>query len=268
MEIAAALPWWAGVTVAVSIYVALGWYLAHPPAVATAVPTGQLGSFVVASFTRELASYGQYLLPFLFLVGAAVSAWRRHKRKALLQNAKIESASFANVSWQEFELLVGEAFRRKGYAVTENGGKGPDGGVDVTLKKDGETFLVQCKQWRAVKVGVAVVRELYGVMAATGAAGGFVVTSGRFTAEAVAFAQGRNITLMDGAALDGLIGKVEATRSPLPAGLPQAVPESVNGCPLCGGPMVARTAKRGQNAGSRFLGCAGYPACRGTSALS
>jgi restriction system protein len=46
------------------------------------------------------------------------------------------------------------------------------------------SFLVQCKQWKAFKVGVQVVRELYGLMAAHGAAGGFVVTSGRFTDEA------------------------------------------------------------------------------------
>jgi restriction system protein len=57
-------------------------------------------------------------------------------------------------------------------------------------------FYVQCKQWRAYKVGVEVVRELYGVMAAHGAAGGFVMTSGRFTDAANEFAQGRNMKLV------------------------------------------------------------------------
>jgi restriction system protein len=42
-------------------------------------------------------------------------------------------------------------------------------------------------------VGVDVVRELYGVMATKGAAGGFVVTSGRFTDDANGFATGRNV---------------------------------------------------------------------------
>ena len=73
------------------------------------------------------------------------------------------------------------------------------------MRKDGETYLVQCKQWRAFKVGVPVVRELYGVMAAKGAAGGFVVTSGRFTAEAEAFAEGRNIRLLDGPKLERML---------------------------------------------------------------
>ena len=66
----------------------------------------------------------------------------------------------------------------------------PDGGIDLVLSKGSEKFLVQCKQWKAFKVGVTVVRELYGVMAAKGAAGGFVVSSGRFTDDATAFASG------------------------------------------------------------------------------
>lgn len=55
------------------------------------------------------------------------------------------------MSWQEFELLVGEAFRLQGYEVAEIGGGGPDGGVDLVLRKDREKFLVQCKQWKAFK---------------------------------------------------------------------------------------------------------------------
>ncbi|HVC82099.1 MAG TPA: four helix bundle suffix domain-containing protein [Chloroflexota bacterium] len=35
-------------------------------------------------------------------------------------------------------------------------------------------------------------------------------------------------------------------------------------CPTCGGPMAPRTAHHGENAGSRFWGCRGYPECRGT----
>src|SRR5437867_12974393 len=102
-------------------------------------------------------------------------------------------------------MLVGEAFRLQRYAVMETGRSGPDGGVDLVLTKGGEKFLVQCKQWKAFKVGVDVVRELYGVMAARGATGGFVVTSGRFTDDATAFASGRNVKLVDGPKLRGLI---------------------------------------------------------------
>ena len=38
-------------------------------------------------------------------------------------------------------------------------------------------------------------------------------------------------------------------------------------CPICGQPLVVRTTRKGERAGSQFLGCSGYPRCRGTLAL-
>ncbi|MCF8149162.1 MAG: NERD domain-containing protein [Burkholderiaceae bacterium] len=37
---------------------------------------------------------------------------------------------------------------------------------------------------------------------------------------------------------------------------------STSTCPKCGNPLVKRTAKKGANAGTEFLGCSGYPTCR------
>ncbi len=38
-------------------------------------------------------------------------------------------------------------------------------------------------------------------------------------------------------------------------------------CPVCGGLMALRTAKKGPRAGSQFWGCAKYPACKGTKPI-
>jgi len=38
---------------------------------------------------------------------------------------------------------------------------------------------------------------------------------------------------------------------------------SDNICPLCGGKMVLRTARKGPKAGEKFLGCSAFPKCRG-----
>jgi four helix bundle suffix protein len=38
-------------------------------------------------------------------------------------------------------------------------------------------------------------------------------------------------------------------------------------CPECNGPMVLRTVRNGEKAGSQFLGCANYPNCKGTRNL-
>lgn len=153
---------------------------------------------------------------------------------------------------------------------------GPDGGVDLVLRKGGERHLVQCKQWRALKVGVPVVRELYGAMAAMGAAGGFVVTSGQFTSEAQEFADGRNLHLIDGAKLRQLLKQAKAADragQPKLARTAERDPGSDAGlanpsapsCPRCAQAMVRRTAKKGTNAGQQFWGCADYPRCRGTA---
>ena len=164
-----------------------------------------------------------------------------------------------------------EAFRLQSYQVVKTGGGGADDGVDLVLKKDRETFLVQCKQWRAYKVGVTVVRELCWVMAARGATGGFVVTSGRPTREATEFADGRNLWLRGGAALIGMIRQAQAARGAAiePASAAShAAAESATisvapASPNCASSMVRRTAKRGANAGGSFWGCQTYPTCRG-----
>lgn len=271
LELVAMMPWWAGVLLALVAYVLLHRF-AQPVQISD-FKLGNLATVAVRSAGATLASYAQYVIPVLCLVGAAMSAWRRKARKALVGNvAQAKGADALNdMSWRDFELLVGEAFRLQGFRVAETGGGGADGGVDLVLSKGGEKFLVQCKQWKAYKVSVEVVRELYGVMAAQGATGGFVVTSGRFSSDAQEFAQGRNVKLIDGERLFGLIQQAKrslaaAEKTKPGAQAPQrphwtAAPEPA--CPSCGASMVKRTAKKGPNVGQTFWGCSTYPVCRG-----
>jgi restriction system protein len=198
VDIAATFPWWVGVLLAIVSYFVLHHYATAE--INQVAVSGQLVNFILPQLIRMFAMIGQYLLPFAFLIGAVMSAAAQLKRTTLFEGVRGGSSAAAlnDMTWHEFEMLVGEAFRRDGYAVTENGGGGADGGIDLILKKGGEKFLVQCKQWRAYKVGVTTIRELYGVMAAGGAAGGFVVTSGVYTTEAKSFAEDRNIDLIDG----------------------------------------------------------------------
>jgi len=167
--------------------------------------------FAVRTIWKTLAFYGQFVLPIAGLIGAAISAWRRRSRRNLFEQVATSDApdKLDRMTWPEFEMLVSEAFRLDGFAVEDKGGARPDGGVDLVLRRADEKFLVQCKQWRAMKVGVEIVRELYGVMAARGATGGFVVTSGTFTQGAKEFADGRNVVLIDGAILMDMIERAE-----------------------------------------------------------
>lgn len=270
MELVALMPWWAGVALALVFYLLL--HRVATQVVIAPLVSGQASTMVTQTLWKTLATVGQYLLPLLCLGGAAVSAIGRNKRRKLVAVVASSKAADAldGMSWQEFELLVGEAFRLQGYQVTDIGGGGADGGVDLVLRKGGDKFLVQCKQWKAFTVGVTVVRELYGVMAANGSAGGFVVTSGRFTDEANEFASGRNVKLIDGPRLFALIKQAQAERgvsAKAPAPLRVIAPVQAltqPPCPVCTKPMVMRTAKRGSALGNEFWGCSDFPACRGT----
>ena len=269
LSLVALMPWWVGVAIAAIGYVVL--HRMAAPVQVTAVQPGQVSHLITQTFISGLATAGQYIVPLVGLVGAAMSFFRRKQRAALVTDVAQAQSSNAldGMSWREFEMLVGEAYRLQGYRVTETGGGGPDGGIDLALSKGNEKFVVQCKQWKAYKVGVDVVRELYGVMAAKGATGGFVVTSGRFTDDAKAFAAGRNVQLVDGPKLFALIKQAKqsltATAQQL-ASKPQMTQPKVAIepiCPQCGSGMLKRTARKGGNTGGEFWGCSKFPTCRG-----
>jgi restriction system protein len=138
---------------------------------------------------------------------------------------------------------------------------------------------VQCKHWKATSVGVDVVRQIFGVMAAHGATGCVVVTSGSYTSAALNFARGRNVDLIDGPKLLKMMEQSDpATAGGLSTppseehhaepGLTEtfrrSTPQLTPRCPLCQSAMAKRTARKGPNAGQEFWGCTRDPDCRGT----
>ena len=262
-----------GIALAVAVYVLLQPYAVLETPIQT-IP-GQISYMVVEQMGRTLAYYGQYVLPLLFLLGALTSFFKQRKRKNLVRivgSGKTDNP-LHDINWKDFEMLVGEVFRIRGFTVIENDSGGADGGIDLVLKKDGEIFLVQCKQWRAYKVSVSVVRELLGVMVTKGAAGGFVVTSGIFTSEAQSFAKGQNIELIDGSILTAMIKKTHGMTSNKVDRAKKNVLESTPStttaepsCPQCGNAMVKRVARKGANSGKNFWGCVEFPRCRGMRA--
>jgi len=242
----AALPWWTNVILAIVVYLSFK-YL---------IPSITFQNAVFKGIAMALPNYAALVAGILLLV-AVISAFNAWRKGALLERQK-DIGTLRAIGWQEFEELVGEAYRRKGYAVTESGGGGADGGVDLILKKEHEKILVQCKHWKIDKVGVKVVRELFGVIAAEGATGGVLISSGRFTQEARDFARGKPIELLDGSEVLKFVADVKKVRKPVGN-------RSNDGtCSLCGSEMVLRTAKKGPNAGEKFWGCSTFPKCRGT----
>lgn len=228
---------------------ALGW----------AAPLFTSGS-VIAGIWLQFGRWLIWLLAGLVLAYTLVGVARRFIDRRTFDAASDPSG----LTWSQFERLIGEFYRRKGASVTSRGGPMADGGVDLNLTYPaGERLIVQCKHWRNRHVGVKPVRELWGVLDDEKADGAVFVTSGSFSADALAFARGKQLELIDGAKLRGMMAELKGTPPAAPVAEP-AQSASNPLCPRCQSPMVLRTAGRGANAGEQFWGCSMYPKCQGT----
>jgi restriction system protein len=179
-----------------------------------------------------------------------------------------EEATLDSISWEHFELLMAEIFRRKGYAVEITSGLGADGGKDFMLRKDGKVSLVQCKKLAIDnRVTATKMRDFFGLITAEAASTGFFVTTGYFSADAEKFASGKPIELVERADVELLIREVSLSGENLcnVASWINTFAASTNIvhplCPFCDEPMRLRTGALGRP----FWGCIRYAShrCKG-----
>ena len=245
----------------------VSWMIFHVVATETVPVAGKPTAEGIAAFTAHslmhfAAFFLQFAVPFCLLVGVLVSVILRRRAKHIMARSRDNpKTALTTMTWQHFEQLVGESFRRQGFSVLEMGGTGPDGGVDLVLNKDGKRYLGQCKHWKTWQVGVSVVRELNGVIAAQNADGGYVITGGHFTREAEVFARRCGIQLIDGMTLERMILLVTAAAAASEAESKSLEPDPR--CPVCGEAMEEKVAQQGPFKGQSFWGCTTYPKCRG-----
>jgi len=109
--------------------------------------------------------------------------------------SKLSIDEIAALSPAQFERFVGKVFAALGHEV-ELRGKPGDGGVDLIVRKDGKTAIVQCKRYQGT-LSPAVLRDLYGTMQHLGADKGYLVTTGRLSSKAVAWVADKPITVID-----------------------------------------------------------------------
>lgn len=126
---------------------------------------------------------------------------------------------------------------------------------------DTSAIVVRCKPWDAYRIGIRPVREVHAAMAAAGASQGVLVTSGRFTPEAVAFAAKENIQLVDGAAFLEKIAGLAPEQSAALLKLATQGDFLTPSCPSCEVKMASRRSTQG---GRTFWGCTNYPRCKQT----
>lgn len=118
-----------------------------------------------------------------------------------------DSTNLASISWEDFEHLVREVFEQE---FRSRGGEvkvtraSSDGGVDaVAFDPDpisGGKIVIQAKRYTRT-VGVSAVRDLYGTVMNEGASKGILVTTADYGPDAYQFANGKPLTLLNGANL-------------------------------------------------------------------
>lgn len=133
---------------------------------------------------------GLFLLPIALAV--ALEEHRKHQIVKSIDDMQLLSPS-------EFEKLVAKTYQDQGNRVEIVGATG-DHGIDLVVHtRKGETVLVQCKKYKG-KVGEPVVRDFYGVLRASEADAGAIITTGLITPQARLWAEGKPIYLYDGRA--------------------------------------------------------------------
>lgn len=245
----------------------IGWWFSHQG--------GMLSQGFAQQSSGMFAPLAWTLLGVCWLAALLSYLGTRSRRRFLETRTTLES--LAASGWRQFELLVGEAFRRQGYSVEETGLGGADGGIDLILRKEGRRTLVQCKQWKRQQVGVSVVREMYGLLAHHHAHAVKIVCIGSYTKDAERFADGKPIELIGGEQLLAMIRAMQqqatATAKPMPAPVliarifasaTSTAPTTIASpsCPRCGSALVQRRNRRTKE---HFLGCSQFPKCRGTA---
>jgi len=114
---------------------------------------------------------------------------RNSKRIVVCAECQIDKVSPRN-----FEMLVGNAFARKGYDVVHKGGTG-DGGIDLICTKGEEFIVVQCKHYKGT-VGISAIRDFYGTVLHSKATKGYFVTTGFFPSSSHQWVMGKPIELV------------------------------------------------------------------------
>jgi restriction system protein len=144
-------------------------------------------------------------LPFLLL--AAFIGYKQ-LRGTVEVSVSDRLAALRDMSWENFSLVVSEAYRRRGYTVTE----ARDSAYDFELVKSGRRTLVACRRWKVSSVGAGPLRALAAAVKRVDAYNAVCIAAGDFSPNAREYAATQPITLVTGAELVKLIRGVRSKR--------------------------------------------------------
>jgi Holliday junction DNA helicase RuvB len=156
----------------------------------------------------------------LTMLGIDAAGWATEGTVPTSDKREAEPTS---LTWQNFEEFMVKLFETLGYQNVRLTPRAGDEGKDIEMEWAGadplhgsRVIYVECKHWKANSVGRREVQILHSAVVANPEVDqGVIVTTGRFTDGAVAYAkQVRVIELIDGEKLQRLIAKAGIQAKP------------------------------------------------------
>jgi restriction system protein len=108
-----------------------------------------------------------------------------------------------HMSWGEVQSLVRTSYQRQGYVV-ESAARS-QAPVDMVLTRGDDRVFLECRHWGVWQVPDKAVHELAGYASGAGADHAIMITTGRFSDQARAYAATRGMELVDGGSLPALV---------------------------------------------------------------
>lgn len=128
-----------------------------------------------------------------YILLGSLKIWRKTRRSAKLRKAGMKEID--QMTGEEFELFLGELFKKRGFKITYTSTSG-DYGADLILRDGDEKIAVQAKRYSG-KVGVKAVQEIIGAVKMYEAEDAWVVTNSYFTKQAIKLAEINEVYLID-----------------------------------------------------------------------
>lgn len=143
-------------------------------------------------------------LPYFY----ASDQWEKDELIRYLQRRLEHRDSLLSIGPYEFEAAIAQLYTKLGMTSHQTPLSG-DGGWDVELRdSEGKRYLVECKQFSAERtVGRPILQKLHSALITEKAHGAICITTCNFTKQAVEFAAGTGIELINGFALGQMMGR-------------------------------------------------------------
>jgi hypothetical protein len=129
-------------------------------------------------------------------------------------------AAVRNLSWDGYQALIADIYRRKAFEVFPPPVSGSDLDViDLVVDRDNKRMLINCQLRGEMDIPVAAVTEMGNVVSNYNVAGAYLIADGSFAPDAIEAAPATGVVLIDGEALIDLVIETTLKDESKPSGL-------------------------------------------------